>query len=126
MKAKTTVLELHSEQSEQGRRLDSLAWQPCSPQHTHEHLEEQRSPYTLGIVESVQDRAAAHLTSKRVFKNQSAFTSNLTENMQPAPFSKSYMYADRIRTSCFGEMAQPLKVRLTTKNIRMSCFYFFK
>lgn len=41
--------------SEQGHRLGSPAQRSCSPQHTRAHrlhLEEQRSPYTLGILSS--------------------------------------------------------------------------
>lgn len=130
MKAKTTVLELHSEHSEPGHRLDSSVQRPCSPHRCSSPAAcsprmsigctrgARVSLHTGDAVVSARARAAAHLTSKRVFK----ISQRLTENMHPAAFPKSYMYADMVRTSRLGEMAQPLTVRLTTKNIRMPCF----
>ena len=72
MKAKTTVLKLHSELSEQGHRLDSPGaadLQPTAHACAQAALRGAKvSLHTGDTVESVQDRATAHLTSQRVFK----------------------------------------------------------
>lgn len=50
--------------SEQGHRLGSPAWRSCSPEHTRAHrlhLEEQRSPYTLGILSSQRKTEQLHI-----------------------------------------------------------------